>query len=151
VALEAEDYVYGRRRSRYWFGMCSMARRMLLSISSRGTKGWEPTLGGRSDSLWVLPYPIIVSTKPVQRATNEFGFTISWPLTLRWLSRQAAASPFRCRTNTIFQMVRPTLRIPDSDELLGPVLPVTVPVAAACTARLRGAVDGGSRQRNAPT
>jgi hypothetical protein len=44
-----------------------------------GTTGWATTFGGRPTALWVLPYPVILTTAPnfgIQ--TNAFGFRISW-------------------------------------------------------------------------
>jgi hypothetical protein len=44
-----------------------------------GTTGWSTNFAGLPTALWVLPYPLILTTAPsfgVQ--TNGFGFTISW-------------------------------------------------------------------------
>jgi hypothetical protein len=44
-----------------------------------GTIGWGTTFGNRPAALWLLPYPVILTTAPsfgVQ--TNRFGFIISW-------------------------------------------------------------------------
>ena len=44
-----------------------------------GTTGWGPTFDGRPTALWLLPYPLVLSSGPnfgVQ--TNRFGFLISW-------------------------------------------------------------------------
>jgi hypothetical protein len=44
-----------------------------------GTTGWSTNFAGSPTALWVLPYPIVLTTAPsfgVQ--TNGFGFTISW-------------------------------------------------------------------------
>ncbi len=44
-----------------------------------GTAGWHTTFGGRPTAVWVLPYPVILTTAPnfgIQ--TNAFGFIISW-------------------------------------------------------------------------
>ena len=44
-----------------------------------GTTGWGNGFGGGLTALWVLPYPVILTTAPnfgIQ--TNAFGFRISW-------------------------------------------------------------------------
>jgi hypothetical protein len=44
-----------------------------------GTTGWGATFAGRPTAVWVLPYPVILTTAPsfgVQN--NAFGFVISW-------------------------------------------------------------------------
>ena len=44
-----------------------------------GTAGWATTFSKRPTALWVLPYPVILTTTPsfgIQ--TNGFGFRISW-------------------------------------------------------------------------
>jgi hypothetical protein len=43
------------------------------------TTGWDSTFGDRPTALWVLPYPVILTTAPnfgIQ--TYRFGFVISW-------------------------------------------------------------------------
>jgi len=44
-----------------------------------GTTGWGSSFGERPTALWVLPYPVILTTTPyfgIQN--NQFGFRISW-------------------------------------------------------------------------
>jgi hypothetical protein len=44
-----------------------------------GTTGWESTFAGRPTALWVLPYPVILTTPPnFGLQPNGFGFRISW-------------------------------------------------------------------------
>jgi hypothetical protein len=44
-----------------------------------GTSGWSTTFGDRPTALWVLPYPVIL-TSPTNFGirSNQFGFIISW-------------------------------------------------------------------------
>lgn len=44
-----------------------------------GTTGWRNSYGGRPTSPWLLPYPLVLTTRPsfgIQ--TNHFGFIVSW-------------------------------------------------------------------------
>jgi hypothetical protein len=44
-----------------------------------GTTGWGSSFGGSPTALWVLPYPIILTTAPSFGIhSNRFGFIISW-------------------------------------------------------------------------
>jgi hypothetical protein len=44
-----------------------------------GTTGWSTNIGGLPTALWVLPYPVILTTASIIGVqTNGFGFTISW-------------------------------------------------------------------------
>jgi hypothetical protein len=48
-----------------------------------GTTGWGPTFGGIPTALWILPYPLILTSNlgfGVQ--SNPFGFTVSWATNL---------------------------------------------------------------------
>jgi hypothetical protein len=46
-----------------------------------GTTGWGSTFGGIPTALWILPYPVILSSSLGVRS-NQFGFTVSWATNL---------------------------------------------------------------------
>jgi len=44
-----------------------------------GTSGWGPTYAGRPTALWVLLYPLVLTSRPnFDVQTNQFSFRISW-------------------------------------------------------------------------
>ena len=46
-----------------------------------GTTGWTSTFGGRPTALWILPYPLILTSSPGPgEQNNQFGFTVSWAI-----------------------------------------------------------------------
>jgi hypothetical protein len=48
-----------------------------------GTAGWGVSFGGRPTALWVLPFPLILTSGPsFGPQGNQFGFTISWATNL---------------------------------------------------------------------
>jgi hypothetical protein len=71
-----------------------------------GTTGWGATFAERPTALWVLPYPVILTTTPsfgIQ--TDGFGFTISWatniPVVVEASTSLANPSWFPVSTNTL--------------------------------------------------
>lgn len=48
-----------------------------------GTIGWGPTFADRPTAIWLLPYPVILTSGPsFGVTTNRFGFIISWATNL---------------------------------------------------------------------
>lgn len=71
-----------------------------------GTTGWAPTFGGRPTEVWLLPYPLILTSGPgFGLKTNAFGFVVSWAANLAVVVETCtnAANPawYGLQTNTL--------------------------------------------------